>query len=466
MYRKVEKTFVNPYGIEEVSDDKNPFIEPCVLGIMPSRQLQEMNGYLSEFVDFLGLKHKSNLNSGYGLSEVPFSVLIDSKTSKIANQILSLIPENDINSAKKLLRNLNIISYCSGHNETLLLINSLYDGLINKGYKKEEVEEMLSQIFVVQIVDNLTNDNDEYQRFPYVTSLTFHNYHDLENLGWQLYEPDILFTSTFSRIGHLPNSSINSTILYNSFGEGSLGQVGGDHVFKNDYFLAPVLNTLISICLINGIHSSLSNEPISLEFVMRHFDFILAEAAEYEKGSKPLDELTKEELMEFNTHMKKFVIEYIQKLFKLNAKNNRTIDDERREIIQGFIKSDKYSFLKKMKTINDYIAEIIDYYQKYDKNDAIMVPVGNCIELPYTIEQIIKKKFHILLNELREVVLGLKKLTLDKDVSPLLQNELAKAKTTILKSIFNPVILEIMKEYDILFLEDSISVDDDIKKGL
>lgn len=75
MYIKTKKTFKNPYGIEELTNDANPFEKPCVLGIAPTFGIRD-NGYLSKYVELLGLRHNLEINCGYDVSQVPFSILI------------------------------------------------------------------------------------------------------------------------------------------------------------------------------------------------------------------------------------------------------------------------------------------------------------------------------------------------------------------------------------------------------
>ena len=80
MYKKVKKSFENPYGIEKVVDENNEFISPSVLCMVPQvGGIRKLNGYLSKISVLLGLRHDLSLNSGYDVSQVPFSLLVNER---------------------------------------------------------------------------------------------------------------------------------------------------------------------------------------------------------------------------------------------------------------------------------------------------------------------------------------------------------------------------------------------------
>ena len=453
MYIKVKKTFKNPYGMKELNKETNPFNKPCVLGIVPTTGIKNNNGYLSKFVQILGLRHNLETNCGYDVSQTPFSILLKEKGENVSDKILSLIPERDILTAKNIIRNLNIISYCDGHNETLDLIQILYDGLKEKGYQEDEVKEILSQIFVLQVVDNLKNENREYISFPYVTSIVFHNLQDDEIITWQYVEGISFPSDKFSRIVSLSLSNESGMVLYDSFGKGSLKAEQREHDFSADYVNSPVFNNLISICLINALSSSVNKQTIDLEKLMRHFDEILNKAYEYEKTHKPLEEFTKEELKQFNEYMKKFVIDYIKLTFKFEQVDDNIIklDNERIGFIKEFLKQNKYGFMQKIDEIRKRNLKIIDYYKNYDKNETKMVIIGNSGEFPFTIEHIIRKELIEDLKNIKEIIMELQHLQLSSDSSKELQLELNEYKTNLMNNLLNPMVITIMEEYGVSF---------------
>jgi len=468
MYRKVAKTFENPYGLEKIDNKLNNFLLPCIIGMIPyTTNIRTINGYLSKISNLLGLRNSSQINCGYNVSEVPFSLLINEKDDNLEDLVLSIISSNDKEQAKKIVRNLNIFSYCAGHSETLDFINNLYNGLIQKGYDEEDTKEILSQIFVLQIVDNLYDKNVGYISFPYVTSLTFHNIHDSENFKWINSKGLFQTNDKFSKIDIVSDSNNNAIILYNSFGEGSLSQTNNEHTFTNDYFKAPVFNTLISISLINAIYSSYSNEKLDLNLLMTNFNEILEKAKEFELKNKNLDEFTKEDLDKFNEYMFKFVIDYIKNKFGFYEIDDKKVelDNERIVKINEFLKMNKYPeypFEDEIKNINHRINIIVNYYQNYDSNDTITIEINDNYgkrKINYIASDLIKEELNNLLKKLKVLVDGLNKLTISDECSYEIKKELEEYKSNTLKNILNPVILKIMQEYDVSVIDN-----DDSKK--
>lgn len=470
MYKKVKKSFENPYGIEKVVDEINEFISPSVLCMVPQGGITKLNGYLSKISVLLGLRHDLSLNSGYDVSQVPFSLLVNEGNEKIQDNLLYFIPENDKDHAKKIIRNLNIVSYCNGHDDTLKLINDLHDGLIQKGYSEEDVEEILSQMFVLQVVDNLFQDG-QFIKFPYVTSITFHNIHDEENRFW-LNNKSSLFDSNclFSRISTKLDSNNNLTIVYDSFGEGSLSQTGEDHSFSRDYCNAPVLNTLMSVVLINALYCSFFKEQFSLDFLQQHFSIILEHAHEYEEKNKPLDEFTKEDLDNFNEYMYNFIVEYMRNKFSLdeNATKEIELDNERINAIKQFLRISNgrsfYPFDSDINKLMNQIEEIIFYYNNYEKREKITIEqkISNMgMRLfPYVVEDLIRRRIHELLEKLKNLVNALQSLKLPDTSSIQLKTELERYKSDLLKKLLNPTILKIMQEYgfEIIDIQDEFKL--------
>ena len=66
-------------------------------------------------------------------------------------------------------------------------------------------------------------------------------------------------------------------LLVEEFGEGAL-EIGEEHTFSKDYLKFPVMNALMSICLIKSIGISLNGEKISLNYYKETIDYILTKA--------------------------------------------------------------------------------------------------------------------------------------------------------------------------------------------
>lgn len=445
MYIKDKKTFENPFGISKVQDELNPFSKPFILGIVPSGNIRSLNGYLSKIVDLLGLKNSNSINSGLGIEKAPFSLLISENNDNEAEKILNLIPENDFINAKKIIRNVNILSYCAGHEKTLKIINSIYDGLIEKGYSRQETEEILSQIAILQIVDNLYY-NGNFIKFPYITSITFHNLHDSENYSWiQNPKSDWFHEGLFSKMGYLMREDNNLVMLYDSFGEGSLRETNNEHTFINDYIKAPVMNTLISIGLINAISSSINQEEININSLRENMEYILKKTFLYEKGCKPLNQFAKEDLEAFNQYLYTLIIEYSKNKFKVQEydKKKFEIEKQRIKLIKNVAKMGlDFSYLE----LQNIIDEIVNYYQNYDKNDICEIGGNFILNLP--VEKIIADKLQELLKKLSNLIEKMKEIEISSDISKETYNEFEIYKQSILKNILNPTILEIMEEYN------------------
>ena len=184
MKRKYFKTMQNPYGLIDVYEEENLLVKPNILCIVPERRnLINLNGYLNKIMYLLQIRKSGDIDSNYDIRDIPFSILIRTQNDDITSQILSNIPNNDLNVAKKIFRNLNIVSYCAGHRSTGAIMNNIYDALINKGFSDSEAREILKQVFVLQIVDNY-GEEQNYKPIPYATTVVVHNIFDDENMSY------------------------------------------------------------------------------------------------------------------------------------------------------------------------------------------------------------------------------------------------------------------------------------------
>ena len=117
MFKKVNRNFENKYGIINSNGDFPN--RPCILGIVPmSSNLKLFNGYMNLYMYMLQIRRSKDIDSSYDIKDVPFDLLMRNYKDDVVSIVLKNIPANNIMEAKMIMRNINIISYCNGNNET------------------------------------------------------------------------------------------------------------------------------------------------------------------------------------------------------------------------------------------------------------------------------------------------------------------------------------------------------------
>ena len=400
MIKKTQKNCSRPYGTL-ITDEA--FLKPCILGIFPENSHQKtLNGYLNKIMYLMQIRHFGETDSDYDISSIPFDIIAYEKNDNTSiTKLLESIPENNLDAAKSIIRNINIISYCNGHNITNKLIHEIREGLLKKKYSNDEVNVIMQNIFVLQIVDNFVV-NREFSKFPYVTSVIVHNIDDDENIQYQRINADFLkninILSDFERDIKI--------LLYKSFGEGSLQEERREHDFSKDYIYAPILNAFMSYILINAINSSLKHDNLNLDKLFANLSSIEELANNYiEKHQKKLSDYTKEDLKELSNVLMKNVQAYCIQELALKPLNQ----DEKAHLEEHDELMKKYAHLGinseieyKLQSIQYTLREIFKYNDEYNKDDEIRIP-GN-IEIYGKVSEIVKDKINKLISHINDLL--------------------------------------------------------------
>lgn len=396
MIKKVEKDFDNVYGIEKVSDSFS-FNRPCLLSIVPTNMnYKSINGYFSQLMFLMQIRSK-NVDSNYTISNVPFDMLSAEFRENIEDRIIKSIPLGDVVKAKEFFHNINIFSYCAGNNKTTSMLNSIYNYLRQNNYNESEVSEILKEVFVLQIVDN-NDKNDSIAPIPHSTTVVVQDIYDFENaMHVEDFNSDNPFISTMQ---------INGTryMFYNSFGEHSLYEEQREHIFKEDYVLAPVLNAVMSLYLIKAISlscSDVSKKNISIYNELQH---IIRLSQEYIKSiNKTPETLTLDEKSELN----KIILAEIKKVFLIDIPVNELKEDdkeyllEKDRVIESLQTTNKNNIFDEFKECKMIIDEIIATYNNYSFGDIVghkRLNSGESINI--TREDSIDSKYELLENRL------------------------------------------------------------------
>ena len=325
---------------------------PCLLGVIPlGDPIHEVPyshwvGYINLFMYLLQIRKNDVIDSDYDINGVPFDLLLytlyDAEDdSHIDKTICDSIPANNLTKAKVMMRNINMISYCDGNFRTAHILKKLFMRLLNKGYTEEEAKQILSQVFVLQIVDNYRDSIEMNAEIPYATIVTVHDIFDLQNSDFFDLEEELneQNKTLFDRNPFIHLDTYNNSdrrIIYKSFGEGSLSQRKDTHIFTRDYAKAPIINYIMSLYLIKALHMSLEhieiNDNISLQseiasITQRALDFIK------QKG-KSYDDFSREDLRELN--------EYLMRDIQLKFKDSipvKTLTKEEKEYLNELEKS-------------------------------------------------------------------------------------------------------------------------------
>lgn len=332
MLKRVRESFENPDGFKAY--DGCLTNKPCLLGIFP--RIEKDKAFIKLIMYMLQIRQRDLIDSDYDINDIPFDILLDtfsdydvsdikynfllSAEYKSIDEIISTsIPANNVDEAKRLMRNINIISYCNGNLHTGHILINLYARLIDKGYSKVEVEQMLSQIFVLQIVDNYQDSVMSITEIPYATVVTVHDIFDLENTDYYEEEEELneqnqtMFDSNpFIHIEKRGNN--DRRIIYKSFGEGSLSQRKDTHLFNVDYAKAPIINYIMSLYLIKALHMSMKHIEIKDNISLQgEIESIIQKTLYFiNQRGKKYDSFNREDLCELN----EYLIRDVQTMFK------------------------------------------------------------------------------------------------------------------------------------------------------
>lgn len=391
MIKKIDKTLKNIYGLEEIKTIED---KPCLLTVFPlATNPRTINGYFNQILYLLQIK-SSNVDSNYAIKNMPFDILTYTDKDEDIG-IINQIPENNIEKAKIIMRNLNILSYCDGNRKTAKILYSIYDKLKEKKYNEEEIKDIMSEIFVIQIIDNYY-EKTKTTPLPFATTYVVQDIYDYENNS---------HIDDFDRKKNFIDIKSNEKtkyILYKSFGENSLSQEEREHEFKNDYIKAPIINAVISICITKALQASMEKTSIKEISINDDIEKIISKAEEYIKQkNKIADELNKDEMEELNKIIYKDMQEYIVKKLKIETLTNEEniyMSDLNKTITEFMKINPGINIEYQYNICTKYIDEIHEIYSKYQKGEIIgKEKIGNLYEeTEITREIAIENKFEKL----------------------------------------------------------------------
>ena len=175
IFEKVPKTRLYPSGERVVDQYQNPFVSgPVLLCITQNNETKgidrdeskEIFGTTDEFMKMARLRVGSSRNAGISLRNFPVKFISfkyfnegDSKEEAIERfvntYLLALISNygKKVSEAvaKKRIRNLNIATYGTGIVDAYKIEKHLFKSMVDLGYDKDEINNILSQVFAMYV---------------------------------------------------------------------------------------------------------------------------------------------------------------------------------------------------------------------------------------------------------------------------------------------------------------------------
>lgn len=190
LYEKKQKTSENPYGSQKVTFGNNPFIQGPVLlciGDDPTSRSIAKNT-TNYFANILRLRTQEADNASISMENFPIKLVTyhsvlpknHSKKQEIADfveQYLGPLVHNNFakihpTRAMKNMRNVNIATFGEGALEANKIEDELNDLLQRVGYSREEISQILSQVFAIYIGAPIVKFNEQF------TSVSFTDLED------------------------------------------------------------------------------------------------------------------------------------------------------------------------------------------------------------------------------------------------------------------------------------------------
>ena len=455
MIKKVEKDYDNFYGIEKI-DDSFSFNKPILLTMIPiNTNYRDINGYFSQLMYLMQIR-SLNTDSNYTIGNMPFDMVSGEFREPLAEKIVKNIPIGDISAIKQYMRNINIFSYCAGNNNTAKMLHMIYNYLEQNNYSQNEIEEIMQEIFVLQIVDNHFEKNS-VTPIPYATTVIVQDIYDLENITHVLdFNSDNPFISTMKVDGV-------RYMLYNSFGEKSLSKDEREHSFKDDYVLAPVINTVISLYIIKAISISLNNTSKKDISIYNELQLIIKKTQEYINSKNKIpEELTINEKLELN----KILFEEIKRIFLLNIPSKELTSNEKNYLM----KKDETINILKSRNVTDIFDKsnncieiiniIIDTYNSHSYGEIIgqkyVDNSGKKIDI--TREDDINSKLSSLEKNLDDINQLIANIKYPDDIPQMIKSEFIDKVSSVIETIkdkinsekFQSIITEVLERDSIL----------------
>ncbi len=362
MLKKTTHTYNNIYGIEEINTLPS-LDKPSILIFSPAFQgnIRSVNGYLNKIAYLLQLRHYATFDSDYTVDTVPFSIIaMQGKTDEqqIVNQFDNLLRQQNLKVLKKALRNINIVSYCSGHDATSSFLNQLHDLFKSNGFPEEEIEELLREIVILQIVDNYHVQSGQASEIPYATVISVHNVNDDSNPYYFAQKENFSKEKPITIINRSPKNCIYAIMPYYK----DALEFGNEHSFSRDYVYAPIINLIMSMVLINALSLSLSEEKRDITSLSKDVMDLVNEVIG--NLGDNISNLTSDELNQF-------VMNKIPHLYKKRVGGHALTEKEKEEF--------------------DYQEKIIDIIKKIDRRFYLMYDLSSIKIQVNTIQNLISQ---------------------------------------------------------------------------
>lgn len=384
MLKKVEKEFDNIYGIKKY--DENCFLDiPCLLTSFPGPlSARELNGTLSQMLYLLQIR-SSKVDSDYTISDVQADFVTCENDDNFHEIIENKIPKNNKEQAKKIMRNLNIFSFCNGHQYVASTLYKIHDKLLEYGYKEEDALEILSSVFVLQVVDNYV-ENNQIKPIPYATTVVIQDIFDIENLQ---HIRDLIKSNKRIEFTDIKKYNNTTYMLYRSFGEGTLSKERREHGFRDDYLHAPILSSIMSLYLIKALESSIKGNSIQDISINDELEQVELSARGYiDNTEKNSNDLSKGELNKLNN----MLLFSVRDIFKSHIQVRKLNDSEReylnkKDVIVKQIYELNSNFFTTYDECFETINKMINLYENYSYGQVMSERSGNFLNLNFTREE-------------------------------------------------------------------------------
>ncbi len=271
MYKRVNKSIENLDGFVELTDE-NPFLQPCLLCLSAQTGVDKsVFGITKAGVSLARLRVRNLYNAGFDIEQVPINFLasrVSSEDEDIAEFVekyfIPLVMENgqrkDPISASKMLRNINVMTYCDGTLKTLKMERYLSKRLMEIGYSSDEINLMLQQIAVVPIATDRVQGSEKMSVF------SFKDINDLEVLT----QKEVPFYEGQEQSMFISMSPNVCTYMYKGNGEHDLKK----YTYREDVlaYLSFVVTSILENSVVNANNEKLI--PLNMVEIFRRLKAI------------------------------------------------------------------------------------------------------------------------------------------------------------------------------------------------
>jgi len=294
MYKKTNKSMDNLDGFVEITEE-NPFLNPCLLCLSAQTGVDKsVFGIAKVGASLARVRVRGLYNAGFDIDQVPINFLASRLSDSnedisefVEKYFIPLVLKDgskvDLNTACKMFRNINVITYCDGTLKTIKIEQYLSKRLNEIGYTREEIDEILKQIAVVPIATDRVKGTEKMSLF------SFKDINDLEVLS----EREIPFLEGQDQTMFLSLSPNVHTYMYKGDGEHDLKK----YAYKED--VLAYISFVVTSILENAVNNASRDSFIPLN--MNEIFKALKEAVELGLSKEQILEQIDEKLSFANT---------------------------------------------------------------------------------------------------------------------------------------------------------------------